>query len=286
MAITVNTNVLSLNAQRNLNNTQNALGKSLERLSSGYRINRAADDSAGLAISERFRAQIRSAGQAERNTLDGVSLIQTAEGSYDELNGILIRLRELAVQSTTGTLATTDRDSIDTEADQLVAEIDRIAITTKFNGLAVLGSTTGASVTFTFQVGTGTSSSDQIAVTLQQIKATAFGSATTDLTAAASFSLTTASGAQAAIGTLDNALTSTNTYRSTLGAAQNRLEVASRNLAVLIENFSAANSRIRDVDVADETAQLTRNQILSQAGASVLSQANQAPQLALSLLGR
>ncbi len=286
MSITVNTNTLAINAQRNLNNTQSAFGKAVERLSSGFRINRAADDSAGLAISERFKAQVRSANQAERNTLDGVSLIQTAEGSFNEINGILIRLRELAVQSSNGTLTTTDRESIDTESDQLVAEISRISDTTKFNGLSLLGN--NSATTFTFQVGTANSSSgaDQISVTISPTKASAFGSAATDLTAAASFSLTTASGAQAAISTLDAALTSANTYRSTLGAAQNRLEAAARNLAVQAENFSAANSRIRDTDVAKETAELTRNQILSQAGASVLSQANQAPSLALSLLGR
>jgi len=255
-------------------------------LSSGQRINRAADDSAGLAISERFKAQIRSTNQAERNTLDGVSLIQTAEGSFNEINGILVRLRELAVQSSNGTLSSTDRDSISTESTQLVSEIDRISTTTKFNGIQLIGSTTGASVTFTFQVGTGTSSNDQIAVTLTQVKATAFGTTPVDLTASATFSLTTASQAQAAIATLDTALSFANTVRSTLGAAQNRLEAAGRNLTVQAENYSAANSRIRDVDVAEETANLTRNQILSQAGASVLSQANQAPQLALSLLGR
>jgi flagellin len=286
MAITVNTNVLALNAQRNLNNTQQAFSKSLERLSSGYRINRAADDSAGLAISERFKAQIRSTSQAERNTLDGVSLIQTAEGSFNEVSGILIRLRELAVQSANGTLSSTDRDSIATESTALVNEIDRISTTTKFNGLALIGSTTGTSVTFTFQVGTGTSSADQIAVTVQQVKSTAFGTGAVDLTASATFSLTTASTAQAAITTLDTAIAFTNSVRSTLGAAQNRFEAAARNLAVQGENYSAANSRIRDVDVAEETANLTRNQILSQAGASVLAQANQAPSLALSLLGR
>ena len=284
MAITVNTNVLAINAQRSLNDTQSAFGKSLERLSSGYRINRAADDSAGLAISERFRAQIRSVNQAERNTLDGVSLIQTAEGSFNEINGILVRLRELAVQSASGTLTDNDRGSIDTESRQLVSEIDRISITTKFNSLSLLGATSATSLTFTFQVGTGTSSSDQIAVTLQQVKATAFGTTPVDLTATAGFSLTTAAGALNAITTLDTALNFTNNIRSTLGAAQNRLETAARNLAVQSENYSAANSRIRDVDVAEETANLTRNQILSQAGASVLSQANQAPQLALSLL--
>jgi flagellin len=285
MAITINTNIHSINAQRNLNNTQNALGKSLERLSSGFRINRAADDSAGLAVSERLKAQIRSANQAERNTLDGVSLVQTAEGSFNEISGILIRLRELAVQSANGTLGTSDRESIDTEADQLVSELTRISNTTKFNGLSLLGN--NSATTYTFQVGTNNSStgSDQIAITIQPTKASAFGSAAVDLTAA-TFTLTAASSAQDALATIDSAITSANTSRSTLGAAQNRLEATARNLAVAVENFSAANSRIRDVDVAEETAELTRNQILSQAGASVLSQANQTPSLALSLLGR
>jgi flagellin len=283
MAVTINTNTFSINAQRNLNNTQNALGKSLERLSSGFRVNRAGDDSAGLAISERLRAQIRSSNQAERNTLDGVSLVQTAEGAFNEINGILIRLRELAVQSANGVLAASDRESIDTEADQLVAEITRISNTTKFNGLSLLGN--NSATTFTFQVGTGTTSSDTIAITLQPTRASAFGSANIDLTAA-TFTLTSASAAQDALTTLDSALTSSNTSRAILGAAQNRFEATARNLAIAVENLAAANSRIRDVDVAKETAELTRNQILSQAGASVLAQANQTPSLALSLLGR
>lgn len=284
MAITVNTNTLSLNAQRHLDvNTAN-YAKSLERLSSGLRINRAADDSAGLAISERLKAQIRSASQAQRNTLDGVSLVQTAEGSFDETGSILIRLRELAVQSANGTLGATDRDSIKTESDQLVQEITRIANVTKFNNVSLLsGNSVSAAVSFSFQVGTGTTSNDTITVSIQNVKASVFGSAAIDLTA---FSLTSASQATDAITTIDSAITVANTSRAILGAAQNRLESAGRSLAVIEENLSAANSRIRDVDVAEETANLTKNQILQQAGASVLAQANQAPSLALSLLGR
>lgn len=284
MAITVNTNVISLNAQRNLNNTQNALGKSLERLSSGFRINRAADDSAGLAISERLKAQIRSSGQAERNTLDGISLVQTAEGAFNEISGALIRLRELAVQSANGTLSASDREAIDTESDQLVSELTRIANTTKFNNVSLLaGNSATTAVSFSFQVGTGTTSNDTISVSIQPTKASVFGSGAVDLTA---LTLTSASQAVDAITTIDTAITAANTARATLGAAQNRFEATARNLAVVVENLSAANSRIRDVDVAEETAELTRNQILSQAGASVLAQANQAPSLALSLLGR
>ena len=284
MSITVNTNVLSINAQRNLNNTQNALGKSLERLSSGFRVNRAADDSAGLAISERLKAQIRSSHQAERNTLDGVSLVQTAEGAFNEISGVLIRIRELAVQSANGTQAASDRDAIDTESDQLVQELTRIANVTKFNGVSLLGgNSVSAAVSFSFQVGTGTTTSDTISVSVQPTKASIFGSGAVDLTA---LTLTSASQSQDAIGTIDTAITAANTARATIGAAQNRFEATARNLAVTVENLSAANSRIRDVDVAQETAELTRNQILSQVGASILSQANQSPQLALTLLGR
>jgi len=284
MAITVNTNVLSLNAQRNLDINQASYAKSLERLSSGLRINRAADDSAGLAISERLKAQIRSTGQASRNTLDGVSLIQTAEGSFNETSSILVRLRELAVQSANGTLGTTDRDAIKTESDQLVQEISRLANVTKFNGVALLsGNSVSAAVSFSFQVGTGTTTNDTISVSIQNVKASIFGSGAVDLTA---LSLTSASNAVDALTTIDSAVTNTNTARAALGAAQNRLDSAGRSLDVIEENLSAANSRIRDVDVASETANLTRSNILQQAGASVLAQANQAPQLALSLLGR
>jgi len=284
MAITVNTNVLSLNAQRNLDINQASYAKSLERLSSGLRINRAADDSAGLAISERLKAQIRSTGQASRNTLDGVSLIQTAEGSFNETSSILVRLRELAVQSANGTLGTTDRDAIKTESDQLVQEISRLANVTKFNGVALLsGNSVSAAVSFSFQVGTGTTTNDTISVSIQNVKASIFGSGAVDLTA---LSLTSASNAIDALTTIDSAITNTNTSRAALGAAQNRLDSAGRSLDVIEENLSAANSRIRDVDVASETANLTRSNILQQAGASVLAQANQAPQLALSLLGR
>jgi len=284
MAITVNTNVLSLNAQRNLDINQASYAKSLERLSSGLRINRAADDSAGLAISERLKAQVRSTGQAQRNTLDGVSLIQTAEGSFNEVGSILTRLRELSVQSANDTLGTTDRDAIKTESDALVSEVSRLANVTKFNGVALLsGNSVSAAIAFNFQVGTGTTSNDTISVSVQNVKASIFGSGAVDLTA---FSLTTDTKSIDAITTIDSAITNLNTARAALGAAQNRLESSGRSLAVIDENLAAANSRIRDVDVASETANLTRSQILSQAGVSVLSQANQAPSLALSLLGR
>ena len=284
MAIVINTNVASLNAQRNLNNTQFGLNRALERLSSGYRINRAADDAAGLAISERFKAQIRSTNQAARNTLDGVSLVQVSEGGYDEVSNILIRLRELAVQSANGTISAADRTAIDTEYDQLTAEITRIAAVVKFNNVQVLnGNSASAAVSFVLQVGIGTTSSDTITVNINPLKASVLGSAGLDLTA---LTLTSASQATDAITTLDSAIDAVNSSRATLGAVQNRLEATSRTLAVSVENLSAANSRIRDVDVALETAELARFQILSQAGVAIASQANQVPALALSLLSR
>jgi flagellin len=284
MAIVINTNVASLNAQRNLSNTQFGLNKALERLSSGYRINRAGDDAAGLAISERFKAQIRSTSQASRNTLDGVSLVQVSEGGYDEVSNILIRLRELAVQSANGTISSNDRDAIDTEFDQLTAEVSRIAAVVKFNNVQVLnGNSVGAAVSFSLQVGIGTTSNDTITININPLKASALGSAAVNLSGA---SLTSASGATDAITTIDSAIDAVNTSRAQLGAVQNRLEATSRNLAIAVENLSAANSRIRDVDVAQETAELARFQILSQAGAAVAAQANQVPALALTLLNR
>ncbi|HXG51793.1 MAG TPA: flagellin [candidate division Zixibacteria bacterium] len=283
MAIVINTNVASLNAQRHLSNTQFGLAKSLERLSSGFRINRAGDDAAGLAISERLKAQIRSTNQASRNTLDGVSLVQVAEGGYDEVSNILIRLRELAVQSANGTISANDRGAIDTEYDQLTAEITRIAAVVKFNGVQVLnGDSSGAALSFSLQVGIGTTSNDTISISINPLKASALGSSSLDLTA---LSLTTASGATDAITTLDSAIDAVNSSRAALGAVQNRLEATSRSLAISVENLSAANSRIRDVDVAAETAELARYQILAQAGAAIAAQANQVPSLALSLLG-
>jgi len=284
MAVTINTNVASLNAQRHLSNTQAGLNRALERLSSGFRINRAGDDAAGLAISERLKAQIRSTSQASRNTLDGVSLVQVSEGGYDEVSGILIRLRELAVQSANGTISANDRSAIDTEYDQLTAEITRIAAVVKFNNVQVLnGNSAGAAVSFVLQVGIGTTSNDTITISINPLKATALGSGALDLTA---LSLTSASGATDAITTLDLAIDAVNSSRAALGAVQNRLEATSRSLAISVENLSAANSRIRDVDVAAETAELARYQILVQAGVSIAAQANQVPSLALSLLGR
>lgn len=272
MSISINTNVMSLSAQRSLGATQAKLGGNLSRLSSGQRINTAADDAAGLAISERFKAQIRSMGQAERNANDGISLAQTAEGAMNEISGVMVRMRELAVQSANGTLGATERGYLDDEAQALVAEIDRISTVTEFNGIKLLDGTYSSDL----QVGIGATADDRINVT---IGATDFATL-----AGAAVDLTTQAGAQTALGTLDTAIDALSSTRAGLGTVQNRLQVTISNLGAARENVSAANSRIRDVDVAAESAEMTKNNILMQAGVSVLAQANQAPSVALSLL--
>ncbi len=273
MGLRVNTNVASLNAQRNLSVSTNKLNRSLERLSSGLRITRASDDAAGLAISERFRAEIRSLAQAERNANDGVSLLQVAEGALNETSGILIRLRELAVQSANGTLGQGERDALNDEFQAQIAEINRIAAVTEFNGTQMLN-TTGTSITF--QVGANNTADDQITVT--GVDATASG------VGVASFDISSLSGAQAALSGLTTAINTVASLRGQFGAAQNRLESAIRSIQISIENTSAAESRIRDVDIASETAELTKNQVLQSAGISVLAQANVSTQAVLQLL--
>jgi flagellin len=286
MAIIVNTNLASLVAQRNLGIASDDLSASMERLASGLRINHASDDAAGMAISQRMTMQIRSLAQAGRNAMDGISLVQVSEGAYNEVGNILIRLRELAVESANGVLSATDRSSLQTEADRLVVEITGIANSTQFNNVVLLSNSVGN--TIVFQVGIGTvgytvAATDQISVTLFSLKASVFTSSNLDLTTLA---LTSASNAQASLSTLDTALTNLNSSRASIGAAQNDLESRSRNITISVENLSAARSRIIDVDVANETSQLVRSQILVQAGTSVLAQANQLPSLALTLLGK
>ncbi|HJL16802.1 MAG TPA: flagellin [Sandaracinaceae bacterium LLY-WYZ-13_1] len=281
MAITVNTNVASLNAQRNLGSTQSALQGNLGRLSTGLRINTASDDAAGLAISEKLKSQVRSLSQAERNANDGVSLLQTAEGAMNEASGILTRMRELAVQSANGTLGSTERGFLNDEVSALSSELDRIAGVTEFNGTQLLaGGTTGTE--FTFQVGVGATSNDTISATIKGIAAADLGGTTGGVGA---IDISTATGAQNALSVLDQAISDVSSRRADIGTVQNRLDVTIANLGSARENLSAANSRIRDVDVASETADMTRNNILMQAGVSVLAQANQAPQVALALLG-
>jgi flagellin len=272
MAISVNTNVQSLNAQRSLNMTQSRLSGNLAKLSSGLRINNASDDAAGLAISERFKAQIRSIGQAERNANDGISLTQTAEGAMNEISGVLVRMRELAVQSSNGTLGASERGFLDDEAQSLTAEIDRISTVTEFNGIKLLDGSYASDL----QVGIKDSADDRINVAIADTSFATLAGGAVDLT--------TQGTAQTALTTLDTAIDALSTNRAALGTVQNRLQVTISNLGSAKENVSAANSRIRDVDVASETAEMTRNNILMQAGVSVLAQANQAPQIALSLL--
>ena len=273
MGLRVNTNIASLNAQRNLVNTTDRLAKSLQRLSSGLRITRASDDAAGLAISENFRAEVRSLGQAQRNANDAISLLQIAEGALNETSGILICMRELAIQAANGTLGSAERTTINTEFQDLAAEITRISNVTQFNGQLILS---GASA-ITFQIGTENTSSDRITVSSVNAGASAVGiTSTTNVSSAAA--------AQSALTTLDSAISTVASLRATFGTVQNRLESTIRSLAVAIENTAAAESRIRDVDFASETAELTRNQVLQQAGISVLGQANVSTQSALSLL--
>ena len=276
MALVVGTNVMSLNAQRNLAKTQSAMAKSVAKLSSGLRINSAADDAAGLGVSERLKNHIRSISQAERNTSDGMSLLQIAEGAMNEIHGLLDRMRELAVQASSGTLEATERAYIETERTQLRDEITRLSDATEFAGINMIGAEAG---TFSFQVGIRNNSFDRISVALTDTDAVALSISGTLIT------MSTAVSAQAAISKLDAAINTVSSRRATIGSVLNRLAVTATNLASSRENTAAAYSRIRDVDVASETAELTRTQILSQAGTAMLAQANQMPSSALSLIG-
>src|SRR3954454_20488947 len=267
MSLRVNTNVEAFNAHRNLQTTSMALSKSMEKLSSGLRINRADDDAAGLAISEGMRAQIRGTAQASRNAQDGISLVQTAEGALNEMHSILQRVRELAVQWSNGTLSTSDQAKITAEVAQLTAELVRIRDTATFNGIALFGAS-GAGTTVTIQGGANqnldsANNTNRVGVT---VAALSFSAVSMDVTQ------------------IDTAISSVSSIRSTLGAVQTRLESAVAHLGVTQENLSASESRIRDVDVAQEMVNFTRLQILSQSGTAMLAQANQAPQSVLSLL--
>ena len=266
MAQVINTNIMSLNAQKNLNSSQGALATSLERLSTGLRINSAKDDAAGLAISERFTTQIRGLNQAVRNANDGISLAQTAEGAMQEITNNLQRIRELAVQSANATNEQSDRDALDAEVQVLIEEIERVAADTTFNGVSLLN----AEVDLGFQV--GANSGERIEVS------------TVDVSGIIDGDVLSVANADTMMDDVDAALTTVNTARAELGAAQNRFESVIANLQTNAENLSAARSRIQDADFAAETAELTRAQILQQAGTSVLAQANAAPQNVLALL--
>ncbi len=279
MALVINTNVASLIAQRNLAVNNSALSKSVQRLSSGLRINSAADDAAGLAISEKLTAQTRSIAVAIRNSQDGVSLSQVAEGGLTEIGSILTRMRELAEQSSNGTLDTSARSALDNEYSQLKSEIDRISNVTEFNGIKLLdGTQSGTGVTL--QVGFQNTSNDRITF-FSGVGAT--DSSGLGITGAVG-TISTAANAQSALTQIDSAISTVALRRGTLGAIQNRLDSTVSNLRVSSENLTAANSRIRDADFAYETAQFTKNQILVQAATSILAQANVLPQNALQLL--
>jgi len=275
MALYINTNTSSLSAQGNLAKTQMAQSQNFQRLSSGLRINSAADDAAGLAISESLKAQTRSISVAERNSNNAVSMAQTAESALGSVGGILTRMRELAVQGANGDLGATDRGYLDTEFQSLRSEITRVSDSTLFNGKQLLS---GASTTITFQVGINNTTSDRIDVIFGGVDLTALG------INASSVSGATAANSQASITSIDGAINAVSSRRASFGASMNRLDTTVSNLQSMRTNMSAANSRIADVDIAEETASMARNQVLSQAAVSILAQANQAPQLALSLL--
>jgi flagellin len=277
MGLRISTNVASLNAQKNLGGTQRGLNTSLARLSSGYRINQASDDAAGLAISENLRAQIRGLRQANRNSNDGVSLVQVAEGGLNEVSNMLIRLRELGVQAASDTIGDVERKFLDVEYQQLKSEIQRITEATTFNGRDLLNGTGGV---LDIQVGTHNDSfKDRISFNASA------ANASLDSLGLTAEGLGTKEASQMSLDVVDKAMVSVNAIRANFGALQNRLQSTIQNLAIADENLSAANSRIRDTDVAAETAELTRNQILMQAGISVLGQANSMQQMALKLLG-
>lgn len=276
MPLFINTNVASLDAQKNLNRSQSGLAKSFQRLSSGFRINTASDDAAGLGVSESLKSKIRSFAVAERNTINAVSMANTAEGGLSEISNIVIRMRELAVQAANGDLTSTDRGYLDTEFQLLKDEITRLAESTEFNSLELLA---GSTSTITFQVGINTTSFDTLAVQFGGVDIAALGLSGINVGG------TGAGNANTAINAVDAALGSISTTRARFGAATNRLSIAIANTQTIRTNLAAANSAIRDVDVAEETSALARSQVLLQAGTSVLAQANQAPTLALSLLG-
>ena len=276
MGLRINTNVASLNAQRNLGSTRISMNKSLEKLSSGQRINRAGDDAAGLAISENLKAQIKGLGQAERNAEDGISLVQIAEGALGEVSNILIRLRELGVQAASDTIGTTERKFLNVEFEQLTSEVDRIANSTEFIRVPLLN---GTGAVFDIQIGTR---NDPISDRLT------FDASSADVNVAAlGLNLASVSdkiSAQNSLTSIDQAIISVSGIRADFGALQNRLQSTVNNIQTSIENLAAANSRVRDTDVAAETAELTKQNILMQAGTSVLSQANSSTNSALSLI--
>ena len=283
MALRINYNYESISAQRNLSSTQGSFFKAIEQLSSGLRINKAADDTAGLAVSEKLKNQVRGLNQAQRNAQDGISLLQTAEGALNETHSLLGRMRELAVQSANDTLSNSDRLHIQDEVNALLSEVDRIANSTQFNKINLLNGTTNNATEVLLHVGANIESGtndNEITVSITNSDTVALG---VDALASA-ISLTTQSGANSAISALDTAIETVSTTRGQIGAYQNRLDSMINSLGVASENAGAANSRIRDADVAKSVSEMVRTQILQQSTMAVLAQANQAPQMALQLL--
>lgn len=292
MALRINYNFESVSAQRSLGQTQQSFMRAIEQLSSGLRINKASDDSAGLAVSEKLKNQVRGLNQAQRNAQDSVSMLQVAEGALNETHGLLSRLRELAVQAANDTLTASDRLHIQAESNQLLAEIDRIAAATQFNGITLIGGT-GVATGLTFHVGANSDTpagSNELTFSLQSastgglttgnVMMSALGATSTGQLSSFSFQTS----ANAAISVLDTAIETISTRRGAIGAMQNRLASEINSLGVAAENTGAANSRIRDADVAQSVSEMVRNQILQQSTMAVLAQANQAPQMALQLL--
>lgn len=273
MALIINNNPASISAQRNLSVNTLGLGRSVERLSSGLRITRAADDAAGLGLSETLRAHIRSINQAVRNSSDGISLTQIADGAAATIGNLLGRLRELASQSSSGTVGATERSYIDQEFLALRSEIDRIAQVTEFNGQAL---TSGSTISFTMQVGFKSGTGNTLTMDLNQLTISALGISSVNVSSSAN--------AQSALSNIDSAISAVATARAEYGSLQNRFEATIANLQVSSENLTAAESRIRDADIAYETSQFTKNQVLVQTGIAVLAQANTLPQQALALL--
>lgn len=285
MALVVNSNIASLNAQRNLNGSSNAMGVSLQRLSSGLRVNSAKDDAAALAISQGMTSQIRGSNQAIRNANDGISVGQTVEGAMGNLSSMMQRIRELAVQSSNDSVSSTNRSQLQKEADELTQEISRVIATTEFNGVKLLSGGNNLN----FQVGYDGATTNQIAVSIDDFAASAAGggflnSFSSTLNATGTVNILTSANASASIEEMDSDIDKMNTQRAKFGAVQNRFEAVIANLASYAENLSASKSRMIDADYASETALMTRNQVLQQAGTAILAQANALPQSAMSLL--
>ncbi len=277
MALRINTNMASLNVQRNLTITNRNMQNALERLSTGYRINKAADDAAGFAVANTFKAKISSLRVAYQNATESNSMLQVADGAYHEVYNILVRMKDLATQAAGGQITNANRELLNTEFQELQAELDRIAQTSRYNGVTlVYGTASGTAASFTFQIGAMKEDYDQLHVKLQAVSSAALG--------VSASSIGTQSDAQSAMSNLDTAISSINEYMAQIGAYQNRLQHTMDNLNIMIENYSASESAIRDADMAFEVTQFTKTQILQQAGMAMLAQANAAPQQILTLL--